>query len=232
MATQLFKITNGPSKLDLMLALFDPYPNGDARMLKFTAESHGHRALEAMRAGRHDSRLSREDEAEVEIYDLNMDPFDFELFIVGVKRLHDGDEWVINGQILDNNYWNPTDVGPIEIRFSTKSRKGSCEMDPMDYPDPEAEGERDIDYAFHNIDELRQWRSGDSSMSWTCNWCKQSFNEDVAHPKPTSDGETICYKCFDLDNQGPQIARDGINAYEAENEPERVVDADGKVDYE
>jgi len=223
MATQLFKITNGPSKLDLMFALFDPYPNGDARKLKFTAESQEYRGLEAMRSGRHDSRLTREDEAEVEIFDLNIGPFDFELFIVGVNRCDDGDEWVIKGQVLDNNYWNPTYVGPIEIRFSTKSRKGSCEMDQMDYPDPEADALYDVD--------LNPHISSFTSSAWTCDWCKNSF-PDSEQPNRTFDNGTICHDCFRRDDDGPQIARYGIDAYEAENEPERVVDADGKVDYE
>ena len=67
--------------------------------------------------------------------------------------------------------------------------------------------------------------------SWTCEWCKKSF-PDSKQPNQTYDGETICFECYEDDDNGPQIAQYGIDAYEAENEPERVVDADGNVYYE
>jgi hypothetical protein len=51
-------------------------------------------------------------------------------------------------------------------------------------------------------------------------------------PNQTFDGDAICHDCFRRDDEGPKIAQYGIDSYNAENEPERVVDADGKVDYE
>lgn len=67
---------------------------------------------------------------------------------------------------------------------------------------------------------------------WICDWCKKSFAEDVAHPRQTFDGGTICHECFERDDEGQQIARYGIDQYDAENEGVAVRDVDGKVNYE
>ncbi|MDP3899682.1 MAG: hypothetical protein Q8Q23_01230 [bacterium] len=66
---------------------------------------------------------------------------------------------------------------------------------------------------------------------WKCDRCDKSFLDSV-QPCQTFDGGTVCAECFKKDDDGPQIARYGIAQHEAENEPERVVDEDGKVDYE
>jgi len=212
MATDDHIITNGPSKWNLMLALFD---NEDCqRLLSFTAESERHRELEAKRnvSGGYDG-LTREEEIEVEVYDLNIGPYEMKVLVLSVTV--DGSEkWKISGIDMENHH-------DVTIQYSTKTRKGKCEIGRA-YLDPK--DNQDVDFAYHH-------RQVDMPP-WTCDWCKKSFSEDDDQPRETHDGESICSECWERDDEGPQIARYGSAAYEAEDEPERVVDADGKVDYE
>lgn len=110
METYSHIITNGPSKWDLMLALFD---NEDCqRLLSFTAESERHRELEAKRNanGGYDG-LTREEEIEVEVYDLNIGPYEMKVLVLSVKV--DGSEkWKISGIDMENHH-------DVTIQYST-----------------------------------------------------------------------------------------------------------------
>ena len=53
-------------------------------------------------------------------------------------------------------------------------------------------------------------------LEWKCDYCNKSF-PDSEQPVQTYDGGTICYECFEEDDQGPQIARYGIDDYEDAN---------------
>lgn len=69
---------------------------------------------------------------------------------------------------------------------------------------------------------------------WKCDWCKKDFLYAEHDPCQTVDNGTICSECFEADEEGPRIAEFGLDQYylELENEAERVVDVDGRVDYQ
>lgn len=231
MATQ-FKVTNGPSQLDLMLALFDPEPLGQTRTVTFT--------LQGTEYPINVNNLSLEDRFEVELYDQNVGPADYEIVVHAVERDVHGGLLEIAGCCIESR-----DLVTV-TNYSTKKRSGWASVEhsndkrDLDSPWPRSMGVM-CDGCGDNFNEgslEKDPESGDMlchhclASNWTCDWCRNSFKDHVAHPRQTFDGGTICSECFERDDEGPQIARYGIDAYEAENEPERVVDADGKVDYE
>lgn len=240
MAIQL-KVTNGPSQLDLMLALFDPEPHGHVRMVTFTLQG-----VDWPIAGI--DHRSREEKIEAELYDQNVGPAEYEILVHAVERVPlDPTSFRVVGFDVES-----CDMVTI-MDYSTKKRSGMALLERLS-------GDPDIDHDVvalnaHMFRKTRCHRCNwpiytpekgvldgqfiictkcddDKDIPpWTCDWCGKS-SPDSVQPSQTYDGGTICSECFERDDEGPQIARYGIDAYHGENEPKCVVDADGKVDYE
>lgn len=230
-----FKVTNGPSQLDLMLALFDPEPLGQTRTVTFTLQGMNWPTTTVER-----ERRSPEEAAEAEIYEHDLGPADYEIVVHAVERDIQGGLIEIVGCCIESR-----DLVTV-TDYSTKKRSGwasiehSSDKRDLDSPWPRSMGVI-CDGCGDNFNEGSLEKDPENgnmlchhclASNWTCDWCRNSFKDHVAHPRQTFDGGTICSECFERDVEGPQIAQYGIDAYEAKNEPERVVDADGKVDYE
>ena len=186
--SQKFIITNGPSKWDLMLAMFDDTAHPHVR---FDIQGEKWDELKKLSADHPDV------ENYVHVYGLG--PKQIETIIQSLgKEDGSGENWYLELYVVDGD--RPSQL--VRGYYNTQCRKGYLQpVETYDMP------------------------------PWTCDWCKKSFPDSV-QPNQTYDGETICSECFERDDEGPQIARYGIDMYEAKNEPERVVDEDGKVDYE
>jgi len=124
-----YMVTNGPNKMDLMLALFEPTFYDFVRVVKFTIQSLQHDELKKLRKPWGGYHTSREREAEIEIFDLDLGPTDFKLVIRSVERISE-ETWNIVAEDTDTQ-----DVVTF-TGYDTKKRSGFADIEPGPDPDP------------------------------------------------------------------------------------------------
>ena len=212
MATELI-VTNGPSKWDLMLALFDS-EHDRTRSVTFTVQGSNWPTTATER-----ERRSPEEKFEAELYDRDMGPHEIEVVIDGVEHdTGDGESWKISGYIKDSNDED------IEGFYSTRRRRGRFEIVAAEVPRSERLKRREAHLRMGTervLDDLDKKYSRGTVSEERCHRCKEII--DTREDRVLDGQFVICTKCDDelseMARQDEEAAFDNEDPLEGAVEP-------------